>query len=505
MNEFIYGGEIYSSAMNGYSQFINVPENKYINTISACILHYASFDAFGQKPSKLDWKKVIMFNCLTDTIKPESTNTTGKLKATDVCTYRNPNNLNEWITGTTFEVPVLEYTMPYEMNFSPKNGKSWIVINGKLWYQQRISKTSGENYHGGNPNSLSNPMGPKWEHNFLVTNLKEKKQIMFPTEDVTDISGYWAQYNSELNGAPAYGHWFTRTLGTNVKGWNLMKFKVQCGDKYWNGSQWTTTDSGFYMAFTGDIKDSNGNSTDSFAYMKWMNIITNTDYEDKVGTDGYAIPIEASDAIKGQLKITLYTPRQFPTNYDLSTGRNVELEWFERAPVVFMKDFKVEYVYTDSSEWWLDNETDKEDIKYSNSTKDEYKYEKDIEMKINSWQQDKPIAKSFPIIDFESGNEDVCEFLKSVGDPSNYPQYEYPQELNVINRQIRHYAGPRKTAKIYRHQPMNPWARAIFNDAAELDGVFVVDKQEFNVKECNCTVELVEYGDATINAGSGME
>ena len=44
---------------------------------------------------------------------------------------------------------------------------------------------------------------------------------------------------------------------------------------------------------------------------------------------------------------------------------------------------------------------------------------------------------------------------------------------------------------------MDPWKKVTMNDALEIDGTFVVDKQEYDVRNNNNTVTLVEYGDNT--------
>jgi hypothetical protein len=320
---------------------------------------------------------------------------------------------------------------------------------------------------------------------------------MFPIEDATDVSGYYCQFSAD--GSPSTTLNVSHAQNHPNYGWNLMKFKLQIGDKYWNGSQWTTTESTFYVKFTCDISDpSDGSPTDSFGYLKWMNIITNTTYQDKVGTDGYAIPILKTDCVSGKIKLTMYTPRMFPANYLLNnTYRDLVLDWYERGPVVYMKDFKVDYVYTDESEWWLYKENDKKDIKYNNDvSKQRYVYEKNIVSKINSWQDGSPVAKSFPIINFTSGNTEVCEYLNTIKDPSWY-NYGQAQEYNIINRQLRHYDSPRKVFNCHRKTMMNPWAKVQMNDALEIDGKFVVDTQEYSVRNCNNIVRLVEYGDYT--------
>lgn len=491
-----YGNDCYSTAMAGYSDYLSLPENKYINTIGATILHYATIDALNQKPTKLDWNSVIMFNCLTDTIKPSSTNTEGKLKVKDIATCYDGNTTTQ-VVGTTFEKPVLTYESDYEMNYSPKDGISWIVLNGKLWYQQNIDTGNNNMFHNGNKHSSSLPTGPKWEHDIMITDWIKYTNKMFPIEDATDVSGYYCQISAD--GSPSTTLQIMHQQGHPNYGWNLMKFKVQIGDKYWDGKEWTTTDSTFYVRFTCDIANTDsGDPTDSFGYLKWMNIITNTTYQDKVGTDGYAIPIRPDDCVCGKIKLTLYTPRMFPTNYLLNnTYRDLVLDWFERGPIVYMKDFKVDYVYTDETEWWLYQDDNREDVKYSNDvTKQRYVYEKEIACKINSWQEGNPIAKSFPIINFTNGNQEVCEYLGTIKDPSWY-NYSQAQEYNIISRQLRHYSQPRKIFNCYRKNLMNPWMKIQMNDALEIDGIFVVDKQEYSVRNRNNNVTLIEYGDNT--------
>lgn len=474
MNEY-YNNDPYSTTMQGYSLYTSIPENKYINTVSATILHYATLDTANTKPTKLDWKDVIMFNCLTDTIKPHST--MGKYLCSDIL------SLTPWC-----EKPVLQYNSSYELNFSPKQGKSWIVINGALWYQQY---THTENSNG----TVSCDL--------LVTDPTKHTQIMFPIEDCTNATGYYAKIKSVVGSSTYQTSWFRGPSAANYgTGWGLMRFKLQIGDKYWNGSTWTTTESTFIMNFSASIKIGDAEETDTFTYLKWMNIITNTNYQDKVGTDGYAIPIAPADGVCGKVTLTLYTPRQVPSNHGITGGyatfyNNMELDWYERAPVVFMKDFKVEYVYTDETEWWLDQQDDKKDIKYSNDTsKDRYEYEKNIECKINSWQENRPIAKSFPIVDFTNNGTTTRQFLTKIGDES-ITIYQQEQEYNIIGRYLRHYETPEKTVKFHTDEIIKPWSKVTFANTAQISGTYVVDQQEFDVKNMNNTVTVVEFGDAT--------
>lgn len=475
----------YSTAMNGYSQYISLPENKYINTIGATILHYATIDATNRKPSSLEWNDCIMFNCLTDTIRPTSTNTMGK------CTIGDLK-----VANPIFEKPVLEYESDQEMNYSPADGTSWIVINGSLWYQQYRKKNE------------TNSNGTMKEDIAVVDTIGHK-EIMWPIESATDKEPYIGKLQRTV-GSSEYNLYFGHS-NDNDYGFELLRVKLQIGNKYWNGTSWTTNDSSFYLRFTGSGIDGKfggvnyNTKDDAFGYLTWMNIITNTTYQDKVGTDGYAIPITAANGICGKLKLTIYTPRQLPLNSFSSTGttfNSQEINWYERAPIVFMKDFSIDYAYTDESPWWLDGSHDKKDLKYTNYTAKRYTYENVVNCKINSWQKGNPIAKSFPIAAVFEGTsinpQSAIYYVETMKD-EYMPNLVVAQEENITMRQLRHYSEPRLKAKVNLRAPVAPWAHVTFNQATGFgETVFVVDKQSFDLKKMNSRVEFVEFGDTTI-------
>lgn len=516
LNELFGTEDGWSSGLNGNTgAWLNLPENKYINTIGATMLHYCTIDATNRKPSSLDWKDVIMFNCLTAQVKPTSTNTVGK------CT------MGDFIPlYPTFEKPVLEYESDYDLNYSPKNGTSWIVINAALWYQQ-YRKKGASNSNG----SL------KW--NIEVTDPVKHEQIMWPIEDATGQEPYIGFLTYTKNGSTnniICGH-----SSASEYGHDLLRISIRIGDpdedamwwycvennisprkgrryKFWNGSQWVQKDTesqrdpSFLLRFTASGIDGKydhvdfNTSDDAFAYLKWMNIITNTTYQDQVGTSGYAIPITNSDQILGKLKVTLYTPRQIPRNQFSGSSSwfdDEEVDWYERAPIVFMKDFSIDYVYTGTTPWWLDAEHDKKDIKYTQYTQKAYTYEKEITSKINCWQDDNPIAKSFMMAaGFEPDGtihpQSLIHYVHTVKDNTT-PNLIQAQEENVCMRQLRHYSEPRLKVKMNVRTPVAPWAYVTLSQASGLNNkVFVLDKQEFDVRGMNSTISLVEFGDTSI-------
>ena len=473
----------YSTSINAQSQWNNTVENKYLNMLGAYILFYAAIDKSEAKPASLDWKSCIMFNAMTPFIQRDFNAPRGWFKPSD-------------IDDGKFELPAMKWTTDYEMNYSPREGTSYILLNGKLWYQSNW-KTRDDPHWNGNKT-------------LTVTDTTNKIHTMYPLDECTTYPAHTFYYfiPSTQEGIEGYEMSPYRKKANQYwgQGWKCQKAKLKIGDNYWNGSGWTTTESTFYLKYLAiideDENDSYGKSKDSFAQLTWMNMISNTTYQDKISKEGYAIPITTGDDIKGKLEFTLYIPRIYPADQNAcpnTTYGNPYIEWWAWCPTVYMKDFSVEYVYVDAEEWYLSNPSnDNKDIKYSNDvSKDAYVYEKSIECKINTWQSGNPIAKSYPIINMDVNGSEALEYLQTIADQSWY-NYDQSQEDNIINRQLRHYKAPMKKFTCHRRYLFDPWSRITMNDGLEIDGTFVVDSQEYDVRLRNATATLVEYGDNTI-------
>lgn len=473
-NNGYFDGDTYDLEMQNPHAlgFYNIPENKWINTIGATFLHYATMEDANNKPTKLDWTDVIMFQCAHPTMRTHGTlqNGTGKFKYSDMF----------GLTG--IERPVLYYEGDEEICLSPKEGKSWLVINCKLWYQQ---------------NKVDGKKTLKVTKTYAAD--KENKQTMFPIEDVTDWEPYRGNYIHDMYAdPPAYTAFWRGTQDPNYgNGWQLLRVGVKVGDKYWNGTQWTTTQSTFYLNFTSEYKEKK-TVYDAFQYLTWMNCVSNSDYEDKVGKEGYCIPINPSDAVKGTVEIYLYTPRMIPADGYNSSWGNDEINWYALGPIIFMKDLKIDYVYTDTKEWYLNEDLENDDVKYKNdATKDNYKYEKEETLKIQSWQKDRPIAKSYPIVDINNQSYVRHEYVQMIYD--QFYRYPREQEYNIIDRKLRHYKEPRLIYNANRHGWVDPWDKITLADSSDINNTckFVVQAQEFDVRNRNNRVKLIEWGDGT--------
>lgn len=91
--------------------------------------------------------------------------------------------------------------------------------------------------------------------------------------------------------------------GYNVSAWGIISgqqeiwtsppalvFLLKIGDYYWNGTQWTSTKSLFWVDLNTPTDD-NGNIDYSEWWNKEHDVINNVSWEDWAGTDGYKIPL----------------------------------------------------------------------------------------------------------------------------------------------------------------------------------------------------------------------
>ena len=460
-------GSYYSQTLG--SEYQNLPQNKYINCLGATFIHYCGLDNLATKPTKLDWNDAIMFLTMNDKIRGTGANKDGGF-------------LMPYIYD--FETKALEYDSDYEMNFSPYNGKSWIVFSGKLLYQQNHT-------YSGNELKIVN----ETNHTF----------VMDPLEDVANIEPY--NFNIQTGGVPTYYTFSRRSNHADFgKGFKLMKAKLQIGDKYWNGSAWTTSQSYFYLPFS-SIYQEDDQDKEGFRAFEWMDMVSNTTYEDKVGANGYCIPIESTDDVCGQIHIELFNPTIIP--HDTYNGQTylaallqtfptlgtLEQQWKDYSPVVFMKDFKIDYAYTDETEWYLAEEIKTDDLKYRNETNSTYELSTSDEVKINSWQEKRPISKSYPIVNVSGSGR---QFLVSTKSPFDSGQNK-EQEYELIDKRYRHYQAPHKVYECNRKSLINPWMKVDLTAQSGLNsGAYVIDSQSFDVRNRNNRVKVIEFGDATI-------
>lgn len=442
-----------------------------INTRCAVIEKYAYQDADDPTPATMDWSTYIAFFCLDDTTNAGGTSNKFKYSA----------------IKDKLEVPVLEYTSTEPLRYSPKTGTSYITFKGDLFYQTNTS---------GNPNLNIVNTTDKWYTYTPVDQSSQHDSYKYTISETWKESGflYWGKTT------------VTRTMGTRSKsdssygkGWPMLQAKLQIGDKYWNGTTWTTTDSTFTINYNNSPKDG---AEETFKVLEWQSVAPNYNYEASLPGDCWAIPITKSDNVSGILKFSLYTPSQMGPVLDTW---NYAVSWMVLFPVIFMKDFELNYVYVDNTAWFLADEKEETDIVYTNTTDTQVNREHDgIECKINSYLDNVPISRSFVIC---AGNKFLGKVTNRSTGNKNVMEYQ------LVEKYLNHYINKKlvyETTLYYWGEGSRWWYSyvephtrnefifnkediATFNYENNTPRPFVVDSYSFDLVTNTVKAKFIEW------------
>lgn len=358
---------------------------------------------------------------------------------------------NEETGNMTPVYPCMAFSNNNKLAYSLSSGTGYIVINAGLYLQSQIGIAGGPDedliymwaYLNGVQTKICNPV--------CLDNCDIK---------VTEGHEYAATRKS---GDDNYN-----------KGWNLITAKLQIGNKYWNGSTWTTTDTTFSIPF----HDANvATEKETLSYYKWLEVARNTNViQASVGKEGYAIPITPTDLINGKLIFTLYTPSIYQAVGDARP-----------IPNYFMRDLTVEYAYTGMANY-LDDEVADEDIVYENEWEENDLTVQDMEekdLKINSYnpKYTKPISKSY-LLDFRK--LPVEQYLNRISADT----FSTKQEENLIYRYYSHYHTPKKILNLnYKVTDIPPLLRY---QHFQTNTKYYVDEYEMNLKTGETQLKLIE-------------
>lgn len=461
--------------------YLSIP---HINTRCAVITQVASKNVNEVTPVKIDFSDYITFYCLDDTTAPHGDyNFSWKVKNGNITD--TSGNIR-----TPVEQPVLEYTSDDPIKWCPESGTSWITIKGDLWYQSNWAFENTSLYVA----NISNQSYAQFPYDGLVSGAEP----YIPAVSTTMSNNGTFYTIPAKNGTTM---WMAEREPSNAdygKGFPMLKCKLQIGDYYWDADYqgWTTAESTFYINYN---NAPNGDINESFACFQWQSIAPNHTYEDKIGEKCWAIPIKESvdgHKVTGKLKFTLYTPSQLGPLYDRwNTGAN----WQVLFPVIYMKDFELNYVYTDDSQWWKITEDKNDDLVYSNSATNSFNREYDaVEFKINSYSDNVPISKSFVL---KADNT-------FMGDVQNYDTNStYNMEKHYIEKILNHYQDKKliyeatiEYGNSINSGNLDPRLKYrfdfdsvdTFKNGDELK-TFLVDSFELNLRENTAKVKFIEW------------
>lgn len=430
-----------------------------------------NYQATKEMPVSASWNDMLLFF-------PQAQWINEYYKANSVAYNDSMNDRQYWLNdfyeahmgGTN---PVLKYRGTKNISFTPPYSGSvnYIVITGDILWQQNC-RYDDVNYH-------------------LWTVDEENHKYGCSLFMIKDAGAHDTHVCSGCSANPG-------STGYNT-GWPMLKIKLQIGDKYWNGSSWTTTESTFWLNYH---KENVVSDTETLIWSDFNKPVTNHNYTDNIGKEGFAIPITYDTNIYGKVNIDIYMPRipwsnnviygsghyYDPDTHEIIYTGNVRINYQLTPPVIFMKNLSFELINSpsDTEHWYMDfsNVDDEEDdIIYSNTINNNNVEEfDDLELKVNTYNEKEKLSFSYVV---ENNKYHTEGFYRP------HTNNHQRQELNVIDRYVDHYSSPKKIYNCTVHGYIEPWKCV---RPTCLDNIrMIVDEQEFDVKANVNDVKLVEY------------
>ena len=286
-----------------------------------------------------------------------------------------------------------------------------------------------------------------------------------------------------MNIDPKYGRKTIRDL--------FIPAKLQIGNLYWNGSEWTETETTFKIEF----ESSSVNSKRLDNYMdKFLNFKNTVSWGSNITKKGILIKLPEK-LLKGTPKLTLYKPYGFYTN-------SVAYEY--KPYFAAIKDLKLEVV--------VDVTDANSDTEYTNVINDTYTSELDkIEFKINTYTGKKPTYSS---VAYKIGTNLVyldTVYNKALGehqvdteraDGTNSEYGELNPEEQLIWKISHQYETP--SVKLDFNLKNDNKVYGLYSNTTLRDRYYIVDKIDTDYKQAQQAVTLIEkvgYKDYEFNKG----
>jgi len=235
--------------------------------------------------------------------------------------------------------------------------------------------------------------------------------------------------------------------------------KLKIGDKYWNGTVWSLTDSTFNIQF--DKKDN------EHLFYKWFEIKNNVNYNSYINQSGQKIPILKSDKLLGEVEFYLYTPTNIISKYIVDS--------------VWLKDLKIELIKPSVKK------NDDSDTEFKNEINIDFVNEfSDISLKTCS-NTNKGLSYSV-VIDKPSvavgyrNNEQIC--TKTL-------ELNQMQEHNIIQAYVNQYSTPAKKLNLTLGNEFKPYSLLTVNQTEFINEKFIVDGMSIDVKNDTNLLNIV--------------
>ena len=262
-----------------------------------------------------------------------------------------------------------------------------------------------------------------------------------------------------------------------------LRCKLQQGDKWWNGEQWTTTESIFKLYFIKDNAEELRADANMFKELRIVNTVT---WDMGLSETGYAIPVPG--VLTGTPKLTVLNPMDF--------GGSSQYQ----ARMIALKNFKMRAVIGDPSY----SDSMSTDTEYTNVINPYYVSEaQEVEFKVCTWDNKKP---NFSCVATTDGNGyayvDKLTHAALEDDALSVTYYHGPTgevsdgtlraEEWMVLRLTKQYSQPCKVFNVSFKSPMLMITPSMLYTSETLGCTFIADKMEFDVKRRKCELKLVE-------------
>ena len=236
-----------------------------------------------------------------------------------------------------------------------------------------------------------------------------------------------------------------------------IKAKLEFNGQFWDGTQWTTTDTCFKLEFDADSTKHHIN--------KDFKIKNTVNWDMGLDVEGYAVKLPSYSISTTKPKLTLYTPHRMDMDY--------------RCDAVWLKNFGIELHIANRD---LDANADT-DTEYSNIIDEDFVNEMDdIEFKVCSWDNKKA---NYSAVGEEAGTN-LLYLDKTKHKGTN--QY-LRQEEHFIYKLVNQYSTPSTVLEINLHNDYKMYAT--LTDSF-LNKTFIIDSVTIDYFWEKAELKLIE-------------
>lgn len=255
-----------------------------------------------------------------------------------------------------------------------------------------------------------------------------------------------------------------------------FKCKLEIGNYYWDGMQWTTTESYFWLV--------RKNNVDERIFNTWYNLTNQVSYTDNLVNSDEGVLIKLPDfVLYGTLHFGLFAPSELGNAINYRTDKPSD---YTVARYCHIKDFKLGYTNT---KYYLDIFNQKEyeaDVLYSNVVNEDYVTElDDITLKVNTYSE---TAGSYSYVLTKEDTEKygfVTQLYNKGAD------LNMKMETSIIEKYVNYYREPKFSyTNILKNKSINPYT-IVFEPTIMKD--MVINSVTYNLSDNTAEITALEF------------